>query len=120
VTILLTGVDTAPVADDKPSPWNDLFEIRTTLAPDTRALRVPRRLAAVGAAVAGTVLGRRGPTVVSADTIKGWSLSMRLTSGRLWSELDLVPRYRGVLVGIPACLDGFVAFRWCHSVFGRS
>ena len=120
MTILPTGADTAPVADDKPSPWNDYFEILTTFTPDTHALRVPRRLAADGAAVAGTVLVRRGPTVVSADTIKGWNLSMRLTSGRLWSELDLVPRNRGVMEGIRACLDGFVAFRWCHSVFGRS
>ena len=120
MTILPTGADTAPVADDKPSPWNDFFEILTTFTPDTHALRVPRRLAADGAAVAGTVLVRRGPTVVSADTIKGWNLSMRLTSGRLWSELDLVPRNRGVLEGIPACLDGFVAFRWRHPVFDRS
>ncbi|HEY5248858.1 MAG TPA: hypothetical protein VIJ15_10480 [Dermatophilaceae bacterium] len=58
--------------------------------------------------------------MVSADTVKGWNLSLRLTSGRLWSELDLVPRYRGVLEGIPACLDGFVAFRWRHPVFDRS
>ena len=120
MTILPTGADTAPVADAKPSPWNDFFEILTTFTPDTHALRVPRRLAADGAAVAGTVLVRRGPTVVSADTIKGWNLSMRLTSGRLWSELDLVPRNRGVMEGIRACLDGFVAFRWRHSVFGRS
>ena len=111
---------TAPVADDETVTWNDFFEILTTFAPETRVVRVPRRLATGGAAVAGMVLGRRGPTMVSADTIRGWNLSLRLTSGRLWSELDLVPRYRGVLEGIPACLDGSVAFRWRHPVFDHS
>ncbi len=111
---------TAPVADDESVTWNDFFEILTTFAPETRVVRVPRRLATGGAAVAGAVLGRRGPTMVSADTIRGWNLSLRLTSRRLWSELDLTPRYRGVLEGIPACLDGSVAFRWRHPVFDRS
>jgi len=87
---------------------------RTTEAggPTVASIRLPH--------VAGTVLGRRGPTMVSADTIKGWNLSLRLMSGRLWSELDLVPRCRGVLEGIAARLDGFVAFRWRHPVFDRS
>lgn len=111
---------TAPVADDESVTWNDFFEILTTFAPNTRVVRVPRRLATGGAGVAGAVLGRRGPTMVSADTIRGWNLSLRLTSRRLWSELDLVPRYRGVLEGIPACLDGSVAFRWRHPVFDHS
>ena len=107
----------APVADDEAVTWNDFFEILTTFAPETRVVRVPRRLAT---GVAGTVLGRRGPTMVSADTIRGWNLSLWLTSRRLWSELDLVPRYRSVLEGIPACLDGYVAFRWRHPVFDHS
>ncbi len=111
---------TAPVADDETVTWNDFFAILTTFAPDTRVLRVPWRLAVGGAAVAGTLLSRRGPTMVSADTVKGWNLSLRLTHCRLWSELDLLPRYRGVLEGIPACLDGSVAFRWRHPMFDRS
>ena len=111
---------TAPVADDETVTWNDFFSILTTFAPGTRVWRVPPRLAAGGAAVAGTMLGRRGPTMVSADTIRGWNLSLRLTSRTLWSELDLVPCYPGVLEGIPASLDGSVAFRWRHPVFDRS
>ena len=111
---------TAPVADDETVTWNDFFAILTTFAPDTRVLRVPPRLAAAGAAVAGTLLSRRGPTMVSADTIKGWNLSLRLTSRTLWSELDLAPRYPSVLEGIPASLDGSVAFRWRHPVFDGS
>ena len=39
---------TAPVADDESVTWNDFLEILTTFAPDTRVLRVPRRLAAGG------------------------------------------------------------------------
>ncbi|MEO6145080.1 MAG: NAD-dependent epimerase/dehydratase family protein [Dermatophilaceae bacterium] len=111
---------TAPVADDESVTWNDFFEILTTFSPETRVVRVPQRLATGVAGVAGTVLGRRGPTMVSADTIRGWNLSLQLTSRRLWSELDLVPRYGGVLEGIPACLDGSVAFRWRHPVFDHS
>ena len=111
---------TAPVADDETVTWNDFFEILTTFAPETRVLRVPRRLATGGATVAGMVLGRRGPTMVSGDTIRGWNLSLQLMPGRLWSDLDLVPRYRSVLEGIPACLDGSVAYRWRHPVFDRS
>ena len=47
--------------------------------------------------------------MTSADTIKGWNLLLWLTSRMLWSELYLIPLYRGVLDGIPVCLDGSVA-----------
>lgn len=110
----------APLADDTVVTWNDFFEILTTFAPRTRVLRIPRRVAMGGAAVAGTLLGRLGPTIVSADTVRGWNLSLELTSRTLWSELGLAPRYRSVLEGVPATLDGSVAFRWRHPVFDRS
>jgi nucleoside-diphosphate-sugar epimerase len=110
----------APVADDREVTWNGFFEILTTFAPGTRIVRIPAHLATAGAAIAGPLLGRLGPTMVSADTIRGWNLPLRVSSRRLWSELSLSPRYPGVLEGIPATLDASVAFRWRHPLFDRS
>jgi nucleoside-diphosphate-sugar epimerase len=111
---------TAPVADDDIVTWNDFFGILRTFAPEVRVLRVPRHLAMGAAAVGGALLGRLGPTMVSADTVRGWNLSLALTSRPLWSELGLDPRYPSVVEGIPATLDGSVAFRWRHPLFDRS
>jgi nucleoside-diphosphate-sugar epimerase len=111
---------TAPVADDEVVTWNDFFEILTTFAPATRIVRLPRGLATAGAAVGGSLMGRLGPTMVSADTIRGWNLSLPLASRTLWSELGSAPRYPSVLEGIPATLDGSVAFRWRHPLADRS
>lgn len=111
---------TAPVADDETVTWNDFFSTLTTFAPNVRVLRVSRRLATSAAAVGGAFLGRYGPTMVSADTVRGWNLSLPLTSRTLWSALSLEPRYPSVGEGIPATLDGCVAFRWRHPLFDRS
>jgi len=111
---------TAPVADHEVITWNDFFRTLVTFAPATSVIRVPRRVAMGGAAVAGPILGHFGPTMVSADTVRGWNLSLPLTSQTLWSELGLSPRYPSVLEGIPATLDGAVAFRWRHPLFDRS
>ena len=64
--------------------------------------------------------GRVGPTMMSADTVSGWNLSLTLKSRKLWTELGLIPRYPSVVEGIPATLDGFVAVRWRHPLFDRS
>lgn len=111
---------TAPVADDAIVTWNDFFDVLGIFAPDVRVLRVPQPLATGTAALGGALLGRLGPTMVSADTVRGWNLSLPLTSRTLWSELGLDPRYPSVVQGIPATLDGYVAFRWRHPLFDRS
>ena len=111
---------TAAVADDEMVTWNEFFETLTTFAPNVRVLRVSRHLATSAAAVGGAFLGRVGPTMVSADTVRGWNLSLTLKSRKLWTELGLTPRYPSVVEGIPATLDGFVAFRWRHPLFDRS
>lgn len=111
---------TAPVADDETVTWNDFFATFTTFAPNVRVLRVSRHLATSAAAVGGALLGRFGPTMVSADTVRGWNLSLALTSRTLWSDLGLAPRYPSVVDGIPATLDGCVAFRWRHPLFDHS
>ena len=111
---------TAAVADDETVTWNEFFATLATFSPGVRVLRVPRHLAMGAAAVGGALLSRLGPTMVSADTVRGWNLSLSLESRRLWSELGLTPRYPSVVEGIPATLDGCVAFRWRHPLFDRS
>ena len=111
---------TAPVADHETVTWNDFFSVLTTFAPNVRVLRVPQHLAQTAAALGGALLGRFGPTMVSGDTVRGWNLSLPLTSRTLWSELGLTPHYPSVVEGIPATLDGCVAFRWQHPLFDRS
>lgn len=111
---------TAPLADDATVTWNDFFEVLTAFAPGIRVVRLPRRLAAAGAAATGALLGRLGPTIVSADTVRGWNLPLAVTSRRLWSDLGLAPRYPSVVEGVPATLDGSVAFWWRHPVLDRS
>ena len=111
---------TAAVADDETVTWNEFFETLTTFAPNVRVLRVSRHLAMGAAAVGGALLSRFGPTMVSADTVRGWNLSLSLESRKLWSELGLAPHYPSVVEGIPATLDGCVAFRWRHPLFNYS
>ncbi len=111
---------TAPVADDDTVTWNDFFTVLGAFAPDVRVVRVPRQLARGAAAVGGSLLSRLGPTMVSADTVRGWNLSLSVTSRTLWSELGLDPRYPSVVEGVPATLDGSVAFRWRHPLFDLS
>lgn len=110
---------TAPIADAWPCTWNEFFEVLTTYAPGVRIVRVDRRLAQAGADVLGRVLGAAGPTMTTADTIRGWNLDVAIDSDATWTELGLRPAYRSVLEGIPATLDDVVAFRWRHPVADR-
>jgi hypothetical protein len=105
-----------PCGDETSVTWNEFFDILTSYAPRVRVLRVPVSLAAGAATVGGSVFGRLGPTLVSADTVRGWNLDLSVTGTRLWKELGLRPKYTSVLTGIPATLDAAVAFQWRHSV----
>ncbi len=111
---------TAPVADRLNATWNEFFEVLTTHAPRIRIVRVPSRLAAGAAAVADPLLRRVGPTLVTAQTVRGWNLSLPVATDSLWSALAIEPRHPTVLEGIPAALDASVAFRWRHPAFDRS
>ncbi len=111
---------TGPIADEHTVTWNEFFDVLTAYAPRIRVQRLPASLAIGAAYLAGPVLGRLGPTLVSPDTVRGWNLSLPVLTRRLWSELDLEPRHPSVLSGIPATLDAAVAFRWRHPVFDWS
>ena len=106
----------APVADDHTVTWNEFFDILTAYAPRIRVQRIPAPLATGAAYLAGPLLGRLGPTLVTPDTVRGWNLSLPLRTHRLWAQLDVEPRHPSVLSGIPATLDAAVAFRWRHPV----
>ena len=110
-------VGTAPIADHQAVTWNEFFDVLASHAPRIRVQRVPASLAAGAALLAGPLLGRLGPTLVSPDTVRGWNLSLPVRTEKLWNELALEPRYPSVLTGIPATLDGAVAFQWRHPVF---
>lgn len=111
---------TCPVADDLTVTWNEFFEVLHTHAPAVRVLRVPATLAIGAARLAGPIIGRAGPTLLSADTIRGWNLDLPVVSRTLWNELGLTPMHPTVYDGIPATLDATVAFRWRHPVFDWS
>ncbi|MGB7980331.1 MAG: NAD-dependent epimerase/dehydratase family protein [Candidatus Nanopelagicales bacterium] len=111
---------TAPCGDNDNATWNTFFDVLASFAPRVRVVRVPEHLAAGAAAVGGVPLGRLGPTLVSADTVRGWNLDLPVNGTRLWRELGIEPTYPSVRTGIPATLDAAVAFRWRHSVFDWS
>jgi len=111
---------TAPVADHHTVTWNEFFDVLTAYARRVRVIRVPAGLALAGASIAGPVLGSLGPTLVSADTVRGWNLSLPVVEQPLWDELGVKPAFPTVLAGIPATLDAAVAFRWRHPLFDWS
>lgn len=111
---------TAPVADLHTVTWNEFFDVLTAYARRVRIIRVPEKVAIAGAAVAGPFLGSVGPTLVSADTVRGWNLSLPVVEQRLWDDLGIKPELPTVLAGIPATLDAAVAFRWRHPLFDWS
>jgi nucleoside-diphosphate-sugar epimerase len=109
-----------PAADHHTVTWQEFFEVLTTYAPRTRVVHVPARVGELAATVGGPLLGRLGPTMVSADTVRGWNLELVVESRTLWDRLGIEPRHPSVLSGIPAVLDGVVAFRWRSPVGDRS
>jgi nucleoside-diphosphate-sugar epimerase len=109
-----------PVADLQTVTWDDFFDVLRTYAPRTRVVRVPPTLARAGSRLAGPLVGRVGPTVVSADMVRGWNLDLVIRTRSLWDRLGLEPHHPSVLSGIPAVLDGMVAFRWRHPVWDVS
>ena len=111
---------TAPISDRSDGTWNDFIDVLTRFAPRVRVVRFPRQLALLGAAVGGALLSRAGPTVVTADTVRGWNLELGVDAPSVWDELGIEPQYATIGDGIPATLDGVVAFRWQHPVFDRS
>lgn len=108
---------TTAVADRENVTWNEFFDVLTAHAPGIRVQYLPARLATATSVLAGPVLSRFGPTLVSPDTVRGWNLALPVVTEKLWTDLGIQPDYPSVLDGIPATLDSAVAFRWRHPIF---
>ena len=110
----------AAVADRWSPTWDEFFAVLAGAAPLTRVVRVPPAVGWAGTRVAGPLLSRVGPTIVSPDTVRSWNVDLPVETSSLWSALGLAPHHPTVRDGIPAVLDGSVAFRWRHPLFDRS
>jgi len=112
---------TSPVADERPTCWNDFFQVLDDHYRRVRILRMPRGLALAGAHVLERLADlRRRPTLFAPDTVRGWGLNLPVAPGLVWPELGLPPRYPSVAEGLPASLDELVSFRWQHPVVDAS
>lgn len=105
-----------PIADSSRATWNDFFDVVRTFAPRTRVLRIPAWLAVAGSSVIGPVVGRMGTTMVAPDTIRAWNLDVRIHDVGVWRLLGITPTMDTIADGVPATLDGLMAFRWRHPV----
>lgn len=112
---------TSPVADERPTCWNDFFQVLDDHYRRVRLLRLPRGLALAGAHVLERLADLRGrPTLFAPDTVRGWGMNLPVAPGLVWPELGLAPRYPSVAEGLPASLDELVSFRWQHPVVDAS
>lgn len=112
----ITGI--YPVSDDGARTWNDFFSYLKEYYPYFRLVKVPEKLA-----IAMMVLYRpvhmitKTPSLYTKDTIKSFNLNLNVKPRILWDKLGIEPKYKTVEDGIPATLDGFVAFRWKSPIF---
>ncbi len=111
------GSGPAVVADDEMVTWRTFFEVVTTYEPTSRIIPLP----GAPIRVALSLLDRlplRTPTMLAADTIRGWNLELSTGSGTL-ARFGLEPAFPSVETGIPDVLDGALPWRWRHPVLDR-
>lgn len=111
------GVGPAVVADDAPVTWRTFFEVVTTYSPTSRIIPLP----ATPVRLALSLIDRlplRTPTMLAADTIRGWNLELQTEPGTL-ARFGLTPRFPSVETGIPDVLDSALPWRWRHPVLDR-
>lgn len=108
---------TSPVADDSPRSMNEFFEVLGEHYVLPRLVRVPSRLAALGARLLEGISGLRGQaTLHTRDAVRGWALNLAVKPGLVWSDLGIEPLHPSIDEGIPASLDEAVSFRWKHPI----
>jgi hypothetical protein len=106
-----------PIADDRPTTWDEFFTVLREHYPRTRVTVLPPWMARAGAKLLAPVLSLRSrPSLITADTVTGWNLNLEVEPRCLWRELGIEPLHRTIASGIPAALDECVAFRWVHPV----
>jgi nucleoside-diphosphate-sugar epimerase len=113
-------VGSSAVADDESVTWLEYFEILRAFYPHFRLLPLPKWLGYAGATVLEPILSRKQrPTLYTKDTVIGFNLNVPVLPRLVWRDLDLEPWYPTALSGIPAVLDGYVAYRWRHPLMDR-
>lgn len=112
----LTGI--YPVSDDSPRTWNEFFFILNEYYPSFKLFKIPEKLALVSMSLLKPLnLLSRKPSLYTTDTIRGFGLNLKVKPGILWDKLGIQPIYPTLDQGIPATLDGFVAYRWKNPIF---
>jgi dihydroflavonol-4-reductase len=113
---------TSPVADDRAVTWREFTDVLRASAAAAghrrvRELRVPARLARVGArflALASRVRSR--PTLMTPEGVVAWNRPLVVAPRLLWPELGLAPLYPTVYEGLPAALAEVPPAGWKHSI----
>lgn len=107
-----------PVADESPRSWNEFFFILDEYYPSFKLIKIPERLSLLFMNIVNPInIIRNKPSLYTPDTIKGFSLNLKVKPGVLWDELGIKPKYKTIDEGIPATLDGYVAYRWKNPIF---
>lgn len=107
----------SPIADDRPATWREFMSLLRAELPTLRELRVPRRVAWLGAhAPAFVARWRRRPTLLTPEAVDGWNGSLVVTPGVLWPQLGITPSFPSIESGIPAAVRGHPPIGWVHSV----
>lgn len=107
-----------PVSDDAARTWNDFFYFLKEYYPSFRLIKVPQSLSIAFMALYKPInMITRSPSLYTRDTIKSFNLNLNVKPGILWDKLGIEPKYKTVEEGIPATLDGFVAYRWKNPIF---
>lgn len=106
-----------PVADDLTVTWRHFFEVVTTYLPTARIINLPPAPITAGLRLIDR-LPLHKPTMLAADTIRGWNLEQVLNPGSL-KPLGIDPLFPTVDHGVPAVLNAALPYRWRHPVFDR-
>ena len=111
---------TSAVSDSTSVTWTEFFAVLKEEFPNFRLVTLPRWIGYLGAFFLEPVLSRPShPTLYTKDTVVGFNLNVPVQPGLVWDELGLAPRYPSIHEGIAAALDGYVHFRWRHSLLDR-
>ncbi len=106
-----------PVADDLTVTWRHFFAVVTTYLPTARIINLPPSPIAAGLRLIDR-LPIDKPTMLAADTIRGWNLELSMDPGSL-EPLGIEPFFPTVDHGIPAVLNAALPYRWRHPVLDR-
>lgn len=107
----------SPAADNRPSTWNEFFDVVKKHLPALRIYRIPQTVSHTASRLADVFYDLfEKPNIYTPDTVTGFNLNLAIRPGLLWTELGISPEYPTINEGIPGVLNGFVPYRWIHSI----